>query len=115
MNGGLVPIPRRELGRAGFSRLPAPIARAGERAAWRFIEFFTANIRNRNTRAANAAAVTQFFGWCDRRGLYSLETIRPVHIAAYIENHSGAPPTVMQHLAAVRSSSIGWSSDRLCR
>jgi site-specific recombinase XerD len=102
MNEGLVPIPERHIGRAGFEKLPALITRAGERAAWRFIEFFTANIRNRNTRAAYAEAVTQFFAWCERRGLHSLETIRPVHIAAYIENHQGAPPTVKQHLAAIR-------------
>ena len=31
---------------------PALIDRAGERAAWRFVEFFTVNIRNKNTRAA---------------------------------------------------------------
>ena len=31
--------------------LPALVERAGERAAWRFLEFFTVNIRN-NTRAA---------------------------------------------------------------
>ena len=33
---------------------PALIAAAGERAQERFIEFFTANIRNRNTRRAYA-------------------------------------------------------------
>ena len=32
--------------------LPGLINGAGERAAWRFIEFFTVDIRNRNTRAA---------------------------------------------------------------
>ena len=32
--------------------LPALIAGAGERAAWRFVEFFTVNIRNANTQAA---------------------------------------------------------------
>jgi hypothetical protein len=32
--------------------VPALIAAAGDRAAWRFIEFFTVNIRNANTRAA---------------------------------------------------------------
>jgi hypothetical protein len=58
MTGALVPIPRRELGRAGFERLPAAIGHAGERAAWRFVEFFAANIRNPNTRAAYAEAVT---------------------------------------------------------
>jgi hypothetical protein len=32
--------------------VPALIADAGEPAAWRYIEFFTANIRNPNTRRA---------------------------------------------------------------
>ena len=32
--------------------LPALITHAGEKAAWRFLEFFTVNIRNKNTRAA---------------------------------------------------------------
>ena len=36
---------------------PALIAAAGERAQVRFLEFFTANIRNRNTRRAYAQAV----------------------------------------------------------
>jgi len=45
MSQEIVPIPPRDLDRAGFEILPAMIARAGERAAWRFIEFFTANIR----------------------------------------------------------------------
>ena len=34
-------------------RRKPPIQCAGERAAWRFVEFFTANIRARNTRAAS--------------------------------------------------------------
>src|SRR5437763_16615439 len=87
---------------AGINRLPGPIRRAGERAGWRFIEFFTANIRNRNTRAAYAHAVTEFFRWCESRGLRELEQIRPVVIAAYIEQHRAATPTVKQHLAAIR-------------
>jgi hypothetical protein len=32
--------------------LPALIAAAGDAAGWRYIEFFTANIRNPNTRRA---------------------------------------------------------------
>jgi hypothetical protein len=36
--------------------LPALIAGAGEPAALRFLEFFTVNIRNRNTRAAYTRA-----------------------------------------------------------
>jgi hypothetical protein len=72
MDSGLVPIPRRrDLARAGFEHLPAAIVRAGERASWRFIEFFTANIRNKNTRAAYAHAVTEFFRWCKRAAFSS--------------------------------------------
>ena len=102
MSRDLVPIPRRELGRAGFENLPAVIGRAGEAAAWRFIEFFAATIRNKNTRAAYAEAVSQFFAWCEKHRILSLEQVKPVVVAAYIEKHPGSPPTVKQHLAAIR-------------
>ena len=64
-------IPSRELSRAGLEQLPAAIGRAGEAAAWRFVEFFGATIRNRNTRAAYAQAVMQFFAWCEKHRLYT--------------------------------------------
>jgi len=84
--------------------LPAPIAAAGDQAARRFIEFFTANIRNPNTRTAYLRAVSDFFGWTEQVGLHQLETLEPVHVAAYVEQlgttHSA--PSVKQHLAAVR-------------
>jgi integrase/recombinase XerD len=102
MSAELVPVPRRDLARAGLETLPAAIGRAGESAAWRFVEFFTATIRNRNTRAAYSQAVVQFFAWCEKHRVHTLEQIKPVVIAAYIENHSGAAPTVKQHLAAIR-------------
>src|SRR5208337_1691650 len=50
------------------SLIPVQVAAAGEQAAIRFIEFFTANIRNPNTRAAYARAVSDFFRWCEARG-----------------------------------------------
>lgn len=105
MNSKLVPVPsRRDLTRAGFDQLPASVLRAGERASWRFVEFFTANIRNKNTRAAYAQAISQFFSWSERLGMHELAQTRPVVISAYIEElqltHS--PPTVKQHLAALR-------------
>jgi site-specific recombinase XerD len=78
------------------------IATAGPRAGRRFIEFFTANIRNRNTREAYARAVGQFCEWLEARGIQHLAQIEPIVIAAYIEQHPGAPPTVKQHLAAIR-------------
>ena len=63
---------------------------------------FTANIRNRNTRAAYARAVKQFFDWTDKRRL-ELHEIEPITVAAYIEQlgTTVAKPTVKQHLAAI--------------
>src|SRR5258708_33779008 len=103
MSSEIVPIPSRDLARTGFEQLPAAIGRAGEAAAWRFVEFFAATIRNRNTRAAYAEAVSQFFAWCEHHRVYTLDQVKPIVVAADIENHQGPPPTVNQHLAALRS------------
>jgi site-specific recombinase XerD len=81
--------------------LPAVIVGAGEGASRRFIEFFTANIRNKNTRVAYMRALVPFFEWCEGRGV-GLHGIQPVHVGAYIEGHTGSAPTVKQHLAAIR-------------
>src|SRR5213075_2374593 len=63
-----------------------------------------ANIRNKNTRAAYAQAISNFFVWSERRAVRELPQIRPVVISAYIEELQAthSPPTVNQHLAAVR-------------
>jgi site-specific recombinase XerD len=84
--------------------VPAIIADAGERSARRFLEFFAATIRNKNTRAAYFHAVMRFFDWCDRNKLGALADIEPLHVAAYIEGlgKDFAKPTVKQHLAAIR-------------
>jgi integrase/recombinase XerD len=89
--------------RAGLETLPAAIAAAGARTSERFIDFFTANIRNRNTRMAYAVAVRQFFNWCEQRSL-QLEAIRPTTVAAYVEQLGAdmAKPSAKQHLAAIR-------------
>ena len=47
--------------------LPALVAAAGERASRRFVEFFTANIRNKKTREAYCRNITAFLVWCDIR------------------------------------------------
>jgi site-specific recombinase XerD len=90
--------------RGASALVPAPIAAAGEPAAKRFVEFFTANIRNRNTRTAYARAVSDFFRWCEEVGLARLELLEPVHVAAYVEQlgKTHSAPSVKQHLAAVR-------------
>jgi hypothetical protein len=84
--------------------VPALVADAGEHAARRFLEFFAATIRNKNTRVAYYNDARQFFTWCERRGIDGLERIEPIHVALYIEElqHSFSKPTVKQHLAAVR-------------
>jgi hypothetical protein len=43
---------------------PALITATGERAATRFINFFTSNIPNPNTRKAYAKAVGEFLAFC---------------------------------------------------
>ena len=64
--------------------VPALIADLGDEAAWRYVEFFTANIRNPHTRRAYARACNRFFAWCDERGLMPA-AIRPHDVATYIE------------------------------
>ena len=100
----LVKSTERSVGPTGSGLiLPAVIADAGRAGGRRFIEFFTATIRNANTRQAYARAVGDFFAWCERHGL-TLPAIEPVHVAAYIEQLTSATaaPTVKQHLAAIR-------------
>jgi len=46
---------------------PAVITAAGERAAYRFLEFFTARIRNPHTRRSYARAVGDFCAWLEAR------------------------------------------------
>jgi site-specific recombinase XerD len=83
--------------------VPAIIADAGERAGYAFVDFFTAQIRNRNTRAAYAVAVRSFCAWCDVQRI-TLATLRTHHVAGYVEflGRSYSPPSVKQHLAAIR-------------
>jgi site-specific recombinase XerD len=83
--------------------VPALIADLGDEAAWRYVEFFTANIRNPHTRRAYARACNRFFSWCEECGLLPA-TIRPHDVATYIEQlqNEVSAPSVKQQLAAVR-------------
>lgn len=90
--------------------LPLAVAELGHSAENAFVEFFTAQIRNANTRAAYLRACLRFCAWLQQTGL-QLEELQPMHVAAYIElmskakDHGGAglsPATVKQHLAAIR-------------
>ena len=94
--GALTPLPDGNL-------IPTLIADAGDQAAWRYIDYFTSNIRNPNTRRAYARACGQFFVWCETRGR-TLGTIRPIDVSTYIElrQQTHSAPDVKQQLAAVR-------------
>jgi len=86
-------------------QLPALITNEGRPTTKRFIEFFTAHIRNKNTREAYGRAVRDFFIWCDENNIGPLIDIEPVHVAAYIEQlaQAKAPQTVKQRLAAIKA------------
>jgi integrase/recombinase XerD len=101
VSAALIPSRSNRQIQINLNALPAMIAREGEHAGRRFVEFFTANIRNKNTRMAYMRALRPFLGWCEELGL-SLGEIRPVHVATYVEQHPGSKPTVKQHLAAIR-------------
>jgi integrase/recombinase XerD len=84
--------------------LPATVTQAGERTSQRFIEFFTAHIRNPNTRRAYGRAIGSFFRWCEERSI-ELDGIGAVTVAAYIEEstRSHSAPTAKLELAAIRA------------
>ena len=84
--------------------VPRVIADAGDRATRRFLEFFAATIRNKNTRMAYYRAAERFFAWCDHHRIGEIADIEPLHVAAYIESMGKdfEKPTVKQHLAAIR-------------
>ena len=95
---------------AGMDSKPPAVFLPNAKAAERFFDFFTSNIRNPNTRRAYYKAACRFSEWCEGRELRDLAQVRPVHVAAYIEGMAMAgpegpglsKPTVKQHLAALR-------------
>ena len=76
------------------------VSRQAQRKFW---EFFTAHIRNPNTRRAYLIAVWRFSDWCGHNGI-PLAKVEPMVVAAYVEELTGklAPASVKQHLAAIR-------------
>lgn len=93
-----------------FSQLPSVLADLGEPAQQVFLEFFTAQFRNANTRQAYLRNVCRFLDWVESRSA-TLPEMKAMHIALYIEQ-LGKPkaagglgysaPTIKQHLAALR-------------
>lgn len=82
----------------------------GPGAYKRAAEFFTAEIRNPNTRRAYLNAARRFAGWCRERGL-DLTAVETLHVATYIDSlgvDTGGRekkltvPSIKQHLAGLR-------------
>jgi site-specific recombinase XerD len=83
---------------------PAVLFAPTPKAAKRVVEFFTAQINNDHTRKAYLNATRRFAEWCAARGIGQLADVQPFHVAAFVKELQGqlAPPTVKQHLAALR-------------
>jgi site-specific recombinase XerD len=89
--------------------LPALVTAAGPRVSKRYFEFFAVTIRNEHTRDTYFRACRIFFDWCEQRGL-TLESIEPIHVAAYIESRAKsddvnwrlAKTSIKQHASALR-------------
>jgi len=84
--------------------LPGIVSAEGKRAQKTFLEFFTATIRNKNTRMAYLQAIVQFDWWCREKKIERLQNVEPMVVAAYIEalGKERSVPTVKQHLAALK-------------
>lgn len=84
--------------------VPRVIAAGGDKAARRFLGYFAATIRNKNTRMAYHHACLRFFAWCDHHKIGEIADVEPLHVAAYVEalGKDFEKPTVKQHLAAIR-------------
>ena len=63
--------------RAGTGLTLPALFRPDEATATRVIEFFTANIRNPNTRKAYAKAAVDLAAWCDRAACIISATCSP--------------------------------------
>jgi site-specific recombinase XerD len=68
------------------------------------LEFFTAQINNNHTRKAYLNARRRFAEWCDAHGIGHLADVQAFRVAAFVKGLKGklSPPTVKQHLAALR-------------
>jgi len=86
--------------------LPSLIVRAGGNAERRYLEFFAAQIRNRNTREAYLLrAVRDFLDWAETEArIEDLLDIEPLHVAAWVEikTQTYEAQSVKQQLAALR-------------
>jgi hypothetical protein len=80
--------------------VPALMAAAGEQAAWRYIDFFAANIRNPHTRRAYARACGRVSGLV-RRCQRAIDRGRAAASRGRLDRAAAAEPRCATY-------SIGW-------
>lgn len=90
-------------GAARNNRIPAIITDAGEKALLSFVNFFTAEIENPNTRRAYLTAWREFGKWAEEKGV-RLNQVQPFMLAEYREVLKAKyhVRSVKQHLSALR-------------
>src|SRR5829696_7382939 len=82
-----------QLATLSATQTPTLVTAAGDRAAYRFLEFFTAQIRNPHTRRAYVRAIGAFCAWLEAHGVSSIVAVGSIHVAAYVEDlATGSPP-----------------------
>jgi len=83
---------------------PANLYAPTPKAAKRVLEFFTAEVNNDHTSKAYLNAAKRFAAWCELRGISELADVQAFHVAAFRKDLQAefSPPTVKQHLAALR-------------
>ncbi len=88
------------------------ISRAEKPAGRRFLEFFTINIGNKNTRKAYARAASVFLHWCEAKGTDRLQDVQPMHIAGCLEQlgREMSPLCSSSTSPASACCSTGWST-----
>ena len=83
--------------------VPVAVGELGRKAERKFVEFFTAHLRNDHTRRAYAHAAAQLSEWLAENGL-SLAELEPPEAAAYIKSlevGGKAPMTIKARLSAL--------------
>jgi hypothetical protein len=113
--GELMLVSPRPLDRIGLDGLPAIVTQAGEQVRWRFLEFFTANIRNKNTRMAYVRATGPFLAWSEQRGIGDLQRLHRLWSPPALSSIRACPRRSSGTWPRSACSSIGWSPARSCR
>lgn len=95
--------------------LPALVAAAGDKAGFRLLEFFAAQIRNPNTRRAYARAAGDFFVWCGARESPTRSRFTSRHGSKRRRKPVRRPRASSSASPRYVICSIGLSSGRSCR